>query len=111
MTFCRVARYLRWHFEWHINIMAPRHPQMILGVCRDRMHEIKVFLDGFMIRRSQTVHPVLNPAFHPWEGHLDVTGIPQVNYSTSQQQLPSTPTEVSYLTKTPITTKPVVCTD
>ena len=27
---------------------------------------------------------VLNPSFHPWAGHLDVTGIPQVNYSTSQ---------------------------
>ena len=36
-----VARYLRCHFEWHINLMAPGHPQMILGACRDRMHEIK----------------------------------------------------------------------
>ena len=42
---------------------------------------------------------LLNPGFHPRAGHLDVTGIPQVNYSTSQQQLPSTPAEVAYLTK------------
>ena len=27
---------------------------------------------------------VLNPGFHPREGHPDVTSIPQVNYSTSQ---------------------------
>ena len=54
---------------------------------------------------------VLNPGFHPQAGHADVTGIPQVNYSTSQRQLPSTPAEVTYLTKTPITTKPVVNTN
>ena len=54
---------------------------------------------------------VLNPSFHPQAGHPDVTGIPQVNYSTSQQQLPSMPAAVTYLTKTPITTKPIVCTN
>ena len=27
---------------------------------------------------------VLNPSFYPWVGNPDVTGIPQVNYSTSQ---------------------------
>ena len=40
-------------------MMAAGHPQMILGACRDRMHEIKVSLDGFTIRRSQSVHPDL----------------------------------------------------
>ena len=54
---------------------------------------------------------VLNPGFHPWAGHPDVTGLPQVNYSTSQRQLPSTPAEVAYLTKTLITTKPIVHTN
>ena len=54
---------------------------------------------------------VLNPGFHPWVGNPDVTGIPQVNYSTSQQQLTSMQAEVAYLTKTPITTKPVVHTN
>ena len=54
---------------------------------------------------------ILNPGFHPRVGNPDVTSIPQVNYSTSQQQLTSTQAEVAYLTKTPITTKPVVCTN
>ena len=54
---------------------------------------------------------VLNPGFPPREGNPDVTGIPQVNYSTSQRQLTSTQAEVAYLTKTPIKTKPVVCTN
>ena len=54
---------------------------------------------------------VLNPGFHPWEGNPDVPGIPQVNYSTSQQQLTSMQAEVTYLTKPPITTKPVVHTN
>ena len=54
---------------------------------------------------------ILNPGFHPWAGHPDVIGIPQVNYSTSQRQLPSMPAEISYLTETPITTKPVVRTN
>ena len=53
MMSCWVARYLRCHFEWHINLMVPRHPQMILGACRDRMHKIKVSLDGFMICPSR----------------------------------------------------------
>ena len=39
-------------FEWHINLMVPGHPQMILGACQDKMHEIKVSLDGFVIRSS-----------------------------------------------------------
>ena len=54
---------------------------------------------------------VLNPSFQSRAGHPDVTGIPLVNYSTSQRQLPSMHAEVSYLTKTPITTKPIVCTN
>ena len=54
---------------------------------------------------------LLNPGFHPWAGSLDVTGIPQVNYSTSQRQLTSMQAEVAYLTKVPITTKPVVHTN
>ena len=53
----------------------------------------------------------LNPGFHPRAGHPDVASIPQVNYSTSQRQLPSTPVEVYYLKKTPITTKPVLHTN
>ena len=32
---------------------------MILGAYRDKMHEIKVSLDGFTIRRSQSSHPSL----------------------------------------------------
>ena len=47
-----VARYLRCHFEWHIILVFPGHPQIILGAYRDRMHEIKVSLDGFIIRSS-----------------------------------------------------------
>ena len=39
--------------------MAPDHPKMILGVHRDRMHERKVSLDGFMIRNSRSLHPSL----------------------------------------------------
>ena len=54
---------------------------------------------------------VLNPGFHHRLDNPDLTGISQVNYSTSQQQLTSTQAEVAYLTKTPITTKPVVCTN
>ena len=51
---------------------------------------------------------VLNPGFQSQVTHLATTGIPQVNYSRNQQQLPSEPADVSYLTKTPITTKPIV---
>ena len=54
---------------------------------------------------------VLNPSSHPWVGNLDVTGIPQVNYSTSQRELPSTSAEVAYLTKSQITIKPVAHTN
>ena len=50
MTSCWVARHLRCHLGWHSNMMAPDHPKMILGVHRDRMHESKVSLGGFMIR-------------------------------------------------------------
>ena len=60
---------------------------------------------------SCPMYTLLNPGLHPWAGNPDVTGIPQVNYSTSQRQLTSTQAEVAYLTKTPITTKPVVCTN
>ena len=54
---------------------------------------------------------VLNPGVQPRAGNREVTGIPQVDYSTSQQQLTSTQAEVAYLIKTPITTKPVVHTN
>ena len=54
---------------------------------------------------------VLNPGVHPLEGNPEVTGIPQVDSSTSQRQLTSTQAEVTYLIKTPITTKPVVRTN
>ena len=54
---------------------------------------------------------LLNPGFHPRAGNQDVTRIPQLNYSTSQQQLTSMQPEVAYLTKVPITTKPVVRTN
>ena len=54
---------------------------------------------------------MFNPGFHPRAGNPDVTGIPQVNYSTSQRQLTSMQAEVAYLTKTRITTKPVVRTN
>ena len=59
MMSCWIVRYLDCHFGWHGNIMAPDHPKMILGVHRDRMHESKVSLDGFMIRKSQSSHPSL----------------------------------------------------
>ena len=54
-----IVRYLGCHFGWHDNIMAPVHPKMILGVQSDRMHESKVSLDGFTIRRSQSSHSSL----------------------------------------------------
>ena len=54
---------------------------------------------------------VLNPRAQPRAGNPEVTGIPQVDYSTSQRQLTSTQAEVAYLIKTPITTKPVVRTN
>ena len=54
---------------------------------------------------------VLNPGVHLLTGNPEVTGIPQVDYSTSQRQLTRTQVEVAYLIKTPITTKPVACTN
>ena len=54
-----------------------------------------------------TIHAkvdVLNPRFNPREGNPEVTGIPQVDYSTSQRQLTSMQAKVAYLIKTPITT-------
>ena len=54
---------------------------------------------------------VLNPGVHPRAGHPEVTGIPQVDSSTSQRQLISTHAKVTYLMKPPITTKPVVRTN
>ena len=47
----------------------------------------------------------------PRSGNPEVAGFPQVDYSTSQHQLTSIQAEVAYLIKTPITTKPVVCTN
>ena len=54
---------------------------------------------------------ILNHRAKPRVGNPEVTGIPQVDYSTSRQQLTSMQAEAAYLTKTPITTKPVVRTD
>ena len=54
---------------------------------------------------------VLKPGAHPRVGNPEVTGIPQVDSSTRQRQLISTHAEVTYLTKPPITTKPVVRTN
>ena len=54
---------------------------------------------------------VLNPGLQPRVGNPEVTGIPQVDYSTSQRQLTSVQAEVAYLIKYPITTKPVVRTN
>ena len=54
---------------------------------------------------------MLKPGAHPRVGNPEVTGIPQVDSSTRQQQLTSTHAEVTYLTKPPITTKPVVRTN
>ena len=54
---------------------------------------------------------LLNPGVQPRAGNPEVTGIPQVDYSTSWQQLTSTQAKVAYLIKTPITTKPVVRTN
>ena len=54
---------------------------------------------------------LLKPGAHPRVGNPEVTGIPQVDSSTRQRQLISTHAEVTYLTKSPITTKPVVHTN
>ena len=54
---------------------------------------------------------VLKPGVHPRAGDPEVTGIPRVDYSTSQRQLTSMHAEVTYLIKPPITTKPVVRTN
>ena len=40
---------------------------------------------------------LLNPGVQPRAGNPEVTGIPQVDYSTSQRQLTSTQAEVAYL--------------
>ena len=58
-----------------------------------------------------TPSTLLNPRVHPLAGNPDLTGIPQVNSSTSQQQLTSMQAEVTYLIKPPITTKPEVRTN
>ena len=60
---------------------------------------------------KEDVIEVLNPGVHPRAGHPEVTGIPQVDSSTSRRQLISTHAEVTYLIKPPITTKPVVRTN
>ena len=60
---------------------------------------------------QEIMEQVLKPGAHPWVGNPEVTGIPQVDSSTRQRQLISTQAEVTYLTKPPITTKPVVRTN
>ena len=42
---------------------------------------------------------VLNPGVQPRAGNPEVTGIPQVDYSTSQRQLASTQANIAYLIK------------
>ena len=54
---------------------------------------------------------MLKPGAHPRVGNPEVTGIPQVDSSTRKRQWISTHAEVTYLTKSPITTKPVVRTN
>ena len=54
---------------------------------------------------------MLNPGVRPRAGNPEVTGIPQVDYSTSRRQLTSTQAEVAYLINYPITTKPAVITN
>ena len=54
---------------------------------------------------------VLNPGVRLRAGNPEVTGIPQVDYSTSRRQLTSTQAEVAYLINYPITTKPAVITN
>ena len=54
---------------------------------------------------------MLNPGVQPRAGNPEVTGIPQVDYSTSQRQLTSMQAKVAYLIKTSTTTKPVVRTN
>ena len=54
---------------------------------------------------------LLNPRVRPRAGNPEVTGIPQVDYSTSRRQLTSTQAEVAYLITYPITTKPAVITN
>ena len=54
---------------------------------------------------------VLKPGVHPRVGNPEMTGIPRVDYLTSQRQLTSTHAEVTYLINPPITTKPVVRTN
>ena len=44
---------------------------------------------------------VLNPGVQPRAGNPEVTGIPQVDYSTSQRQLASMQAKVAYLIKKP----------
>ena len=70
--------------------------------------------DIFFFLHFQFDEPVCNmlkPGAHPRVGNPEVTGIPQVDSSTRQRQLISTHAEVTYLTKPPITTKPVVHTN
>ena len=54
---------------------------------------------------------LLKPGAQPRVGNPEVTGIPQVDSTTRQRQLISKHAEVIYLTKPPITTKPVVRTN
>ena len=65
----------------------------------------------WMISPIGEVGQMLNPGVQPRDGNPEVTGIPQVDYSTSQRQLTSAQAEVAYLITYPITTKPVVRTN
>ena len=59
---------------------------------------------------SVSIQLELRGCVESW-GNPEVTGIPHLDYSTSRRQLTSTQAEVAYITKTPITIKPVACTN
>ena len=77
----------------------------------DHLHQTIPFLCETELETKMDDIFVLKPGAHPRVGNPEVTGIPQVDSSTRQRQLISTHAEVTYLTKPPITTKPVVRTN
>ena len=88
-------------------------------ICHDfceKTRESQVSITKWFVKVHCMVHQIgthlsIESRFTSPAGHPDVTGITQVSYSTSHRQLPSMPAEESCLTKTPITTKPVVRTN
>ena len=82
-----------------------------------RMHFVYLHPPSPLINPAHLSHTnlscggVLNPGVYPQAGNPEVTGIPQVDSSTSQRQLTSMQAKVTYLIKPPIITKPVVRTN